>query len=103
MLTREVNERIVRVGQGTPMGAVLRAYWLPAVLSEEVESDGSPLRVRLLGEDLVAFRDSSGKDLFTPPAAGTMPPGATGRAATGQTRTAPATLGGRTRRTGTGR
>jgi len=60
MLTHEQNELIVRVGAGTPMGDVLRAYWLPAVLSEEVEADGSPLRVRLLGEDLIAFRDSLG-------------------------------------------
>src|SRR5436309_3414112 len=61
MLTRELNELIVRVGPGTPMGAVLRAYWLPTVLSEEVEADGAPLRLRLLGEDLIAFRDSSGR------------------------------------------
>ncbi|MBV9897520.1 MAG: Rieske 2Fe-2S domain-containing protein [Chloroflexi bacterium] len=61
MLTREQNELIVRVGPGTPMGNVLRAYWLPAVLSEEVEPDGTPLRVRLLGEDLLAFRDTAGK------------------------------------------
>src|SRR5438874_4433470 len=61
MLTRELNELIVRVGPGTPMGAVLRAYWLPTVLSEELQADGAPLRVRLLGEDLIAFRDSSGR------------------------------------------
>jgi phthalate 4,5-dioxygenase len=61
MLTREQNELIVRVGPGTPMGNALRAYWLPAVLSEEVEADGAPLRVRLLGEDLLAFRNTAGK------------------------------------------
>ncbi len=61
MLSHEQNELICRVGPGTPMGAVLRQYWLPAVLSEEVTSDGDPLRVRLLGEDLVAFRDSHGQ------------------------------------------
>jgi phthalate 4,5-dioxygenase len=60
MLTHEQNELIVRVGAGTPMGSVLRAYWLPVLLSEEVDPDGSPLRVRLLGEDLIAFRDTSG-------------------------------------------
>jgi phthalate 4,5-dioxygenase oxygenase subunit len=60
MLSRELNERIVRVGPGTPMGNALRAYWMPALLSEEVEKDGAPLRVRLLGEDLIAFRDSTG-------------------------------------------
>jgi phthalate 4,5-dioxygenase oxygenase subunit len=61
MLSHELNERIVRVGPGTPMGVALRAYWLPAVLSEEVAADGDPLRVRLLGEDLIAFRDSLGQ------------------------------------------
>jgi phthalate 4,5-dioxygenase len=61
MLSREHNELIVRVGPGTPMGNVLRSYWLPAVLSEEVGANGTPLRVRLLGEDLIAFRDASGK------------------------------------------
>ena len=60
MLSREQNELITRVGPGTPMGAVLRAYWLPALLSEEVQADGDPLRVRLLGEDLIAFRDTGG-------------------------------------------
>src|SRR5437762_1586939 len=60
MLSRELNERIVHVGAGTPMGNALRAYWLPAVLSEEVVPDGAPLRIRLLGEDLVAFRDTNG-------------------------------------------
>src|SRR5690348_15739962 len=60
MLSREQSRLIVRVGPGTPMGSALRAYWLPAVLSDEVEPDGTPLRVRLLGEDLIAFRDTSG-------------------------------------------
>ena len=61
MLSRELNERIVRVGSGTAMGNALRAYWIPAVLSEEVAADGTPLRVRLLGEDLIAFRATSGE------------------------------------------
>jgi nitrite reductase/ring-hydroxylating ferredoxin subunit len=43
------------------MGAVLRRYWLPALLSEEVAADGDPLRLRLLGEDLIAFRDTGGQ------------------------------------------
>ena len=60
LLSREQNELITRVGPGTPMGTVLRAYWLPVLLSEEVQADGDPLRVRLLGEDLTAFRDSLG-------------------------------------------
>jgi phenylpropionate dioxygenase-like ring-hydroxylating dioxygenase large terminal subunit len=50
------------VGPGTPMGNVLRRYWLPALLASELpEPDCAPMRVRLLGEDLVAFRDSDGR------------------------------------------
>ncbi len=62
MLKPEENERITRVGPGTPMGAVLRRYWLPALLAEELPAPGCPpVRVRLLGEDLVAFRDAAGR------------------------------------------
>ena len=62
MLSREENELVTRVGQGTPMGDTLRRYWIPALLSREIaEPDGPPARVRLLGEDLVAFRDSEGR------------------------------------------
>src|SRR5437868_8354114 len=62
MLSAAENELIARVGPGTAMGDVLRAYWLPLILSEELpEPDGEPKRVRLLGEDLIAFRDSSGQ------------------------------------------
>ena len=62
MLTREENELITRVGPGTPMGELMRRYWLPALLSEELGGpDGDPKRVRLLGEDLVAFRDTAGR------------------------------------------
>ena len=62
MLSREDNEIVTRVGPGTPMGRTMRMYWIPAVLSSEIaEPDGAPVRVRLLGEDLVAFRDTSGK------------------------------------------
>lgn len=61
MLSKEDNELLTRVGPGTPMGELLRRYWTPALLSSELrESDGPPVRVRLLGEDLVAFRDSNG-------------------------------------------
>src|SRR5580692_10024560 len=61
MLSAEKNEILTRVGPGTPMGNLLRRYWTPACLSSEVaEPDGAPARVRLLGEDLVAFRDTSG-------------------------------------------
>jgi phthalate 4,5-dioxygenase oxygenase subunit len=61
MLSVAQNERLVRVGPGTPAGTLFRRYWQPAVLSSEVpEKDGPPVRVRRLGEDLLAFRDSNG-------------------------------------------
>ena len=60
MLSQEENEALTRVGPGTPMGELMRRYWMPAVLSWEVEPDGAPLRVRLLGERLIAFRDTLG-------------------------------------------
>ncbi len=61
MLTKEQNELLCRVGPGTPVGEMMRQYWVPALLSSEVpEQDGAPVRVRLLGEDLIAFRDTSG-------------------------------------------
>ena len=62
MLNRDENELLTRVGPGTPMGVLLRQYWIPALFAAEVApSDSDPLRVRLLGEDLVAFRDSTGR------------------------------------------
>ena len=62
MLSREENELITKAGPGTPMGELMRCYWIPALLSEEIpEPDCPPVRVRLLGEDLVAFRDSQGR------------------------------------------
>jgi phthalate 4,5-dioxygenase len=62
MLTEEENRLVTRVGPGTPMGDLMRRYWLPALLSTELpERDGPPLRLRLLGEDLIAFRDSTGQ------------------------------------------
>ncbi len=61
VLSKEDNEILTRVGPGTPMGNLLRRYWIPACLTSEVdEPDGPPARVRLLGEDLVAFRDTNG-------------------------------------------
>src|SRR6266851_3851671 len=62
MLPPKENELITRVGQGTPMGNTMRRYWIPACLASEIaEPDSPPVRVRLLGEDLVAFRDSDGR------------------------------------------
>ena len=62
MLSEEDNIRLTRVSRGTPMGETMRRYWQPILLSTELpEPDGAPVRVRLLGEDLVAFRDTKGK------------------------------------------
>jgi phthalate 4,5-dioxygenase len=61
-MNRQDNDLMCRVEGTAPMGKVMRQHWLPALLTEEVpEPDGDPVRVRLLGEDLVAFRDSDGK------------------------------------------
>src|SRR5437868_3175498 len=62
MLSTEENELLCRVGPGTPMGTFLREYWLPAFMTSELpEADGAPLRLRLLGENLIAFRTTSSK------------------------------------------
>lgn len=67
MLSAEENDLLTRVEPGTPMGQMLRRYWMPALLSEEVsEPDGAPKRVELLGESFVAFRDTEGKVGFLP-------------------------------------
>jgi len=61
MLTPNDNEVLTRVGPGTMMGNLLRHYWQPALLSSEVaEPDSPPMRVRIMGEDLIAFRDTRG-------------------------------------------
>ncbi len=62
MFSREENDLLTRVDAAAPMGKLFRHYWIPALLSEEIaEPDCPPVRVRLLGEDLVAFRDSQGR------------------------------------------
>lgn len=52
---------LLSVGAGTPMGTFMRQYWLPAALAEEVKIDGDPVRLMILGEKLIAFRDSTGR------------------------------------------
>src|SRR5438270_560248 len=64
MLSKENTETLCRVGPGTVMGDLMRQYWLPCVYSWELTADGDPLRVRMLGEDLIAFRDSNGTPGF---------------------------------------
>jgi phenylpropionate dioxygenase-like ring-hydroxylating dioxygenase large terminal subunit len=55
------SEELTRVGAGTPMGELMRQYWIPAAKSSEVASGGDPLRLMLLGEKLIAFRDKTGR------------------------------------------
>jgi len=57
MMTKEENDLLSQVGPGTPCGELMRRYWQPAALSEELPAGGAPRTVRLLGEDLVLFRD----------------------------------------------
>ncbi len=62
MLSTSENDRLTRVGPGTPMGELMRRYWIPAAFCDQIaKPDCPPVRVRLLGEDLVLFRDSSGR------------------------------------------
>jgi phthalate 4,5-dioxygenase len=61
MLTPHENALLCRVEGDAAMGRMMRRYWFPAIASNELVADGAPRRVRLLGEDLVAFRDSDGR------------------------------------------
>ena len=62
MLTAAENDLLTRTGPDTPMGQYFRRFWQPAALSEELpEADGPPIRLTVLGEELVAFRDSDGR------------------------------------------
>jgi phthalate 4,5-dioxygenase len=62
MLSLQDNELLTRTGLGTPMGALFRRFWHPVLLTEELpEADGTPVRLRVLGENLVAFRDTQGR------------------------------------------
>lgn len=61
-MNKEMSETLTRVGPGTRMGALLRRYWVPALMSSEIaEADGPQVRVQLLGEKLLAFRNTEGK------------------------------------------
>jgi nitrite reductase/ring-hydroxylating ferredoxin subunit len=62
VLSKEENELLTRTGAGTPMGELMRRYWIPVLLSEEVAApDCPPVQVQILGEELVAFRDTNGR------------------------------------------
>jgi 5,5'-dehydrodivanillate O-demethylase len=60
MLTREQNERLTRVGPGTPGGELLRRYWQVLCPTKEIAHDVDRKRIRILGEDLLVFRDAQG-------------------------------------------
>ncbi|MBK6007147.1 Rieske 2Fe-2S domain-containing protein [Ramlibacter ginsenosidimutans] len=53
-------DAMCRVMADTPMGQALRRFWMPALLASELVADGEPVRLRLLGENLIAFRDTTG-------------------------------------------
>ena len=61
MTTTIEGTELTRIGPGTVMGELMRQYWLPAILSSELAPDGAPIRLMLLGEKLIAFRDSVGR------------------------------------------
>jgi phthalate 4,5-dioxygenase len=61
MTTAIDSVELTRVGPGTVMGQLMREYWIPALISSELARDSAPLRLMLLGEKLIAFRDSEGR------------------------------------------
>ncbi|MBK8064902.1 MAG: Rieske 2Fe-2S domain-containing protein, partial [Betaproteobacteria bacterium] len=61
MTTAQESETLVRIGPGTAMGKLMRQYWVPACLASELQAGGAPMRLLLLGEKLVAFRDAQGR------------------------------------------
>ena len=61
MISAAENETLVRVGRGTPMGEFMRQFWVPVCRSSELVADGSPIRLLILNEKLIAFRDTAGR------------------------------------------
>jgi hypothetical protein len=61
MLSAQENDLVTRVGPGTPAGELMRRYWQPVALTRELPAGGAPLPTRILGEDLVLFRDEAGR------------------------------------------
>ena len=55
MTTASEGTELTQIGPGTPMGELMRQYWIPAAFSSELERDGVPVRLMLLGEKLIAF------------------------------------------------
>ena len=63
MLSKEENDLLTRVGPGTPMGELLRRYWHPVALAQDLSEEHPTQFVRILCEDLVLFRDKTGASL----------------------------------------
>ena len=61
MTTAREGEELTSVGRSSVMGELMRCYWIPALMSLEIVRNGPPLRLMLLGEKLIAFRDSDGR------------------------------------------
>ena len=61
MTSQAESKTLTEIGPGTPMGNLMRQYWLPALKSGELAADGDPVRLMLLGEKLIAFRDTAGR------------------------------------------
>ena len=61
MMTKEENDLLTQTDRGTPMGELMRRYWQPVALSEELPQGGAPIPVKVMGEELVLFRDEKGK------------------------------------------
>jgi phthalate 4,5-dioxygenase oxygenase subunit len=62
MLSHQENQLLTQVGAGTPVGELFRRFWIPVLLAEELpRADSDPVRARILGEDLIAYRDTSGR------------------------------------------
>ena len=61
MVSKKQNERLTRVGPGTPGGELLRRYWHPLCPSGELTDDRPKKRIRVMGEDLLVYRNSEGR------------------------------------------
>src|SRR5258706_15564578 len=61
MISREENQLLTQTGEGTPCGELMRRYWQPVALAEELKPNGAPVAVKLLGTELVVFRDERGR------------------------------------------
>ena len=97
VLSPQDNDLLIRTGPGTPMGDYFRRFWLPVALSRELpEPDCAPIRVQMLGERLVAFRDTQGQVGLIEPACAHRGADAFSSAATRRAASAASTTAGST-------